>query len=271
MARVLINDEWYDEVSAKALRESEFEEIFLRNVDIIYPDYYTIPFKIIVESEYGNAKADLALIDRDYLNWWVVEVEMSRHSLNSHVLPQVEILSNALYDAEIAAFFHKKNPTLDLQRLDALLKGKQPRVMVVLDIPKDKWSQKLEKYNAILSIFQIFRSQNGNLIFRLNGEYPHKFTPNQSKCKFPQLLNRFLKVESPAILNILDKEKISIICDGATTEWKRIDIKDSVYLYPVSYNPLDIKKDYLLLQKPDNTYHLKELKKSKSYGISSRP
>lgn len=270
MARLLINNEWYDEISAKALRESEFESIFLRNVDIIYPDYYTIPFKIIVESEHGRAKADLALIDKDYLNWWVVEVEMSRHSLNGHVLPQVEILSSAVYGEEVSEFFFSKRPDLDLEKLKILMKGNQPRVMVVLDIPKDKWQQKLERFNAILSIFQVFSSKAGSYIFRLNGEYPRKFTSSQSKCNFPILLNRFLKVESPAILNVPDKEKLTIVYDGATTEWKRIDIKDAVYLYPVSYNPLNIEKDYLLLQEPDETYYLKELKKSKTYGISSR-
>ena len=270
MARLLINNEWYDEVSAKALRESEFEAIFLKNVDVIYPDYYTIPFKVVVESEHGTAKADLALIDKDYLNWWVIEVEMSRHSLNGHVLPQIEILSNAVYGENISDFFFQKRPDLNYDKLKILMKGSQPRVMVVLDIPKDKWEQKLERFNAILSVFQIFRSKTGDLIFRINGSYPHKFSPKQSKCRFTNLLNRFLKIESPSIINVQDKEKINILYEGATTEWKRIDIRDIVYLYPISYNPLDINKEYLLLQEPDNSYYLKELNKTKTYGVSSR-
>lgn len=261
MARLLINNEWYDEVSAKALRESEFENYFLENAETLYPDYYTIPFKgIIIESEFGTAKADLALIDKEYLSWWVIEVEMSRHSLNGHVLPQVQCLANGVYGEDVAGYFYKRCPALDMERLLVLMKGKQPRVMVVLDIPKEKWAPKLENHNAILSIFQIFKSTEGNHIYRVNGDYPHKFGSSRSKCKFAHMLNNFLKVDSPAILDIPDKEIISIKIDGATTNWKRIDIQDTVYLYPVSYNPLDIKKEYVLLQEPDSTYHIKEHK-----------
>lgn len=259
MARLLINSEWFDELSAKALRESEFEQFFLDNADTLYPDYHTIPFKgVIIESEYGTVKADLALIDKDYLNWWVIEVEMSRHSLKGHVLPQVEKLANGVYGDNVATYFHKNCPALDLEKLLILMKGKQPQVMVVLDIPKDKWREELKRYNAILSIFQVFKSQANNFIFRLNGDYPHKFESNQSICEFTMMLNKFLKVESPAVLDVPDKEKMVIKFDGGLTEWKRIDIQDTVYLYPISYNPLDIKKQYLLLQESDGSYHIKE-------------
>ncbi|MEP1032479.1 hypothetical protein [Ekhidna sp.] len=261
MARLLINNEWFDEVSAKALRESEFENFFLENAETLYPDYYTIPFKgIIIESEYGTAKADLALIDKEYLNWWVIEVEMSRHSLNGHVLPQVHCLSAGVYGADVASYFHRKCPALDIEKLKVLMKGKQPRVMVVLDIPKKDWGAKLEKHNAILSVFQIFRSESGNHIYRVNGDYPHKFGMGRSKCQFAHLLTNFLKIDSPSILSVPDKEKVTIKIDGSITEWKRMDIMDAVYLYPISYNPLDIKKEYVLLKEPDSRYHIKEHK-----------
>lgn len=264
MARILINSEWFDEVSARALRESEFERFFIDNAVTLYPDFYTIPFKgVIIESEYGTVKADLALIDKEYLNWWVIEVEMSRHSLNSHVLPQVEKLAKGVYGADIAKYFAQNCTELDSDRLLALMKGKQPRVMVVLDIPRPKWQEELKRYDAILSVFQVFKSQSNNIVFRLNGDYPYKFSSNQSRCEFAFLLNNFLKIESPAILNVPDKEILIVTFNGGLSEWKRIDIQDKVYLYPISFNPLDIKKKYLLLQEPDGSYHIEENPKRK--------
>jgi hypothetical protein len=136
MARMLVNNIWYDEISAQSMFESKFEEIFLSQVGTLFPEYITVPFKFTVSSPEGTAKADLALIDKNYLGWWVVEIEMSRHSFNGHVLPQINVLSQALYDESVANYFFQKQPTLDILKLKDMMKGKQPRVMIVLDLPK---------------------------------------------------------------------------------------------------------------------------------------
>ena len=49
---------------------------------------------IFASSEYGNKQADLVFINRDYTDWVVVEVELSHHSLNSHVFPQAYTFKN---------------------------------------------------------------------------------------------------------------------------------------------------------------------------------
>lgn len=255
MARMLINNIWYDEISAKSMYESKFEEIFLTQVDVLFPEYVTVPFKFTVSSSEGTAKADLALIDRDYLGWWVVEVEMSRHSLNGHVLPQVKILSEALYDERVAAYLYQKQPLLDLPRLKDMLKGKQPRVLVVLDLPKPEWVIKLEKFNAVLALFQIFRSTSNEFIYRVNGQYPYNFERDQSNCYFEKVLSNLLVVESPAILSIAPNEKIEIDIGGALSGWRRLDIQDKVYLIPTEYNPLDIGKAYLLFKERNGKYY----------------
>ena len=53
------------------------------------------------------------MISTDYRHWVVVEVEMSRHSLYSHVIPQVRTIREASYTQEYAAYIHGKCPTLD--------------------------------------------------------------------------------------------------------------------------------------------------------------
>lgn len=256
MARMLINNVWYDEISAQSMFESRFEKIFLSQVEVLFPEYFTVPFKFTVSSSEGTAKADLALIDKNYLGWWVVEVEMSRHSLNGHVLPQIKILSQALYDENVANYFFKKQPALNLVKLKDMMKGAQPKVMVVLDLPKPQWEEKLNKYNAILALFQVFKSPSNDFIYRINGQYPFTFKSDKSNCAFERMLSNFLVVESPAILNILQNERMEIYFNGALSEWKRLDILDKVYLIPTGFNPLDINKPYLLLKEQDGKYHL---------------
>jgi hypothetical protein len=240
--------------------ESRFEEIFLSQVDVLFPEYITVPFKFSVTSDEGTAKADLALIDKNYLGWWVIEVEMSRHSLNRHVLPQVRILSNAFYGDDVAQYFVNKRPNLDLEKLKSMMRGKQPRVIVVLDSPKIKWREKLEKYDAILSLFQIFRSSDDQYIFKINGQYPSDYESAKSTCYFEKILSNFLIIESPAILNILHNEKMEIIYDGAVSSWKRTDIVDKVYLIPLEFNPLNIKHKYLLVKERNDHYYLQQTK-----------
>jgi len=258
MARILSNGIWYDEISSQTMYESQFEEIVRAQAALLFPEYITVPFKITVQSESGTAKADLALIDKDYLGWWVVEVEMSRHSLNKHVLPQVKILAEALYDESVAEYFAEKQPLLMLPKLKAMMKGIQPRILVVLDLPKLDWAHKLEKHNAILALFQIFRSVKNEMLYRINGQYPFNFEPGRSRCYFEKLIPNFLIVDAPALLDIQNDEKMEIAYNNALTQWKRLDIKDKVYLIPTRFNPLDIQNTYLLLRDVAGKYYLQQ-------------
>lgn len=259
MARILISNEWYDEVSAQSMYESQFEDIVRSQAASLFPEYITVPFKITVESEEGTAKADLALIDRNYLGWWVVEVEMSRHSLKRHVLPQVKTLSEATYGEDVARYFFEKQPQLDLQKLTDMMKGVQPRVLVVVDLPKPDWIPKLEKHDALLALVQIYKSSSSQMIYRINGQYPFTFESGRSICYFERLISNFLIIESPALLEIQNDEKIEITFNNALTEWKRLDIKDKVYLIPVKFNPLNIERKYLLLKEVSGKYYLQQV------------
>jgi len=93
MARILFNGNWFEEISPSSFYETDFENLVFRQAEILYPDYQLVPFKLTVTSEFGSAKPDFALIDRAYRNWWVGEIEIASHPFETHVLPQVEVLS----------------------------------------------------------------------------------------------------------------------------------------------------------------------------------
>ena len=258
MARILIDGTWYDEISAESMYESHFEDIVRSQASILFPEYITVPFKITVSSEEGTAKADLALIDKNYLGWWVVEVEMSRHSLKHHIIPQIKILSEATYGEDIARYFSDRQHLLNYVKLYDMMKGLQPRVLVIVDLPKPDWIARLEKFDALLALFQIFKSELGEKIYRINGQYPYNFEKGRSNCYFKKLVSNLLIVEFPAILDIKSDERLEISFNNALTEWKRLDIQDRVYLIPIKFNPLDIKKKYLLLKENSGKYYLQQ-------------
>ena len=81
MARILVRDQWYRQLSPGTLYESEFERVIQQHAEILYPGYFLVPFKVTVQSDEDSARADFALVSKNYTSWWVVEVEKQNHSL----------------------------------------------------------------------------------------------------------------------------------------------------------------------------------------------
>lgn len=167
MARILIDGVWYEEISPRALYETEFEQLLISQVSLLCPNYLAVPFKILVSSEEDRRKADFALIDKEYREWWVVEVELGHHSLEGHVLPQVRTLSRASYGLPEAEYIHKRLPSLDQRAVLDMMKGKQPQVLVVVNTPKPDWTKALAPHGAAVAVFEVFRSHDNRHTFRI--------------------------------------------------------------------------------------------------------
>lgn len=260
MARILFNGIWFEEISPTSLYESDYENLIIHQAEMIYPNFYIVPFKLIVYSDTGSAKADLALIEKKYRNWWVIEIEMSNHSLENHILPQVEVLSNAKYGKREAEHLYAAMTSLNLATLLDMMKGQQPRVIVVVNKSRTEWVRALDKYNAMLEVCEVFRSFDNKYIFRLNGEHPPQHVEMVSECVFDNLIPRFLQIKSPSILPVRPKEKVTIIYDMGTSEWERIDTQDKVWLVPIKANPLNPKKAYYLRRLEDESLEIREKK-----------
>ena len=251
MARILHNDDWYDELGSGSLYETEFERIFQQYVPRVYPGFIAVPFKKTVYSDDASARADLALIRSDYLGWWVVEVERAEHSLSNHVLPQIRTLANAYYGYDEAAYMAEKSKQLDRDRLYDMIRGDQPRMLVVVDMPCDDWKPALKENSAELAVFQIFRSERDRYLVRINGYYPTIEQPARSLCHFEQLLPNLLKVQKPAILPSNPSSQISVYYQGKLTFWRRIDTADQVWLIPLARLDLDATIHYELILDSD--------------------
>ena len=221
--------------------------MFRQYVPQIYPGCLAVPFKKTVSSEDASARADLALIQRDYLGWWVVEIERGVHSLNHHVLPQVRTLVNAAYGRSEATYLASKHPDLDESRVFDMLRGEQPAVLVVVDRPCDAWEPPLKELGALLAIFQIFRSDRGRQMVRLNGDHPFASEDVSSLCVPDGTLANLLRVQKPALLpEPALGQRIAIRFQEQLTFWRRIGTADTVYLSPLGRLDLEPRKRYEL-------------------------
>jgi hypothetical protein len=259
MARILLGDEWFEEMASTALYESEFEKLLFQEASRLFPEYIPVPFKTIVLSDDGDAKADFVLIHRDYRRWWIVEAEMGHHSLNGHVLPQVISLSRAQYTEEEAEYICAKAPSLDAVRVRQMIKGEQPRVLVVANVPVPGWSERLQPYNAVVAIFQIFRSAHNHYVYRVNGDFPSENNEIVSTCRCWEI-HRFLKIDSPAQLQLKRGEVITLHHVTGAIEWERVDISDAVLLHALRDHPLEKNVTYEIVKQNDGTFSIQASK-----------
>ncbi|MBN1875204.1 MAG: hypothetical protein JXA33_13310 [Anaerolineae bacterium] len=258
MSRLLLNGEWFEQLAPTTMLESEYERIILQKGQLIFPDYYTVPFKTLVFDGDGGARADLALIEQQYREWWVVEVETGNHSLDGHVLPQVKILANATYSEEVATALTRQLRHLDPVKISLMMKGQAPRVLVIVNEQKPEWKLALKRYNALLSTVEIYRSAKNQYIFRIDGELPTPRIDVITECHVDPFIRTWLVIQSPAGLECVSGDKVTLSYKDMMTEWIRIDSESTVWLSPQGLSSLSPKQTYEILRTSEGSLVIRD-------------
>lgn len=250
--RLLSNQDWFEPVASEGQYESDFENLVVTRAAWLFPDHHVVPFKIHVESEEGRKIPDLALVDRRYRRWWVVEVEMAHHSLSHHVIPQVEIFARGKYGQQHCDYMVEKCTWLDKSALADMIKGAQPRVLVVVNQSVPDWIEPIRRLDGLVAIVEVFRSEKNQHILRVDGDYPVGDQDDVvTSCRLDTGFLRLLRVDSPAMLGIANGEKVHIRFEGRLTDWSRMDSSDRVWLNPSQRNPLAANQDYIIIREAD--------------------
>jgi hypothetical protein len=257
MPRLFHKGEWFYELAPTSLSEKEFEGILVQNVDIIRPNSAIVPFKKTVYAGNNSAQADLAIISNDYRDWLVVEVEMVRHSLYHHVVPQVRTLRGASYGAAEAEYLAARNSMFDPAKLTDVMRGEPPIVVVIVNKPDADWERELRWCGASVMVFEIYRSDLNRYVFSIDGELPQLAHDVITLLEFDRLLPRFLTVASPAKLNFQIGQRLPIFINEQLTEWERVDIQTTCYITPVGRMPLAPGHKYALVQTAAGQYAIR--------------
>ena len=231
MARLRYKDQWFIEIDPQAFFETEFESVILQNVHLLCANATLVPFKqTVFSSEFESKRPDLALIDDGYRFWWVIEVELAHHSLASHVIPQTRVLVDGRYGDDHIDALLRTNGSLDRVRLEAMMRGEPPRVVVISNRFDVHWERELNAIGVSYTVFNVFRSPLNNEIFLFDGRLP-EHTSHQLTILTPAKgLPQFFRVHSPGALQVAVGESVQILIDGRQTSWRRFDIKDQCYL-----------------------------------------
>ena len=147
----------------------------------------------------------------------------------------------------------KRSSILDKIALEDMIKGAQPRVLVVVNRSVPKWVEPIRRLDGLVYVAEVFRSGRNQHILRVDGDYPKGNDDDSvvSSCKLDSMLPRLLRIDSPAALGVAHGEQVAIDFEGGLTIWARIDISDAVWLTPQGWNPLSGNQEYLIVRNSD--------------------
>lgn len=133
MTRIII-----DSLSQPLMRldpslEQEFEAQILRCADRLFPSYEARAWKPVIRDWLGRgAQPDLILLSAELDTWYVVEVELVRHSVTSHIRPQLETLRQGIYDRGLVPSMLAAFPELSQDYLEKIA-YKSPELLCIAD------------------------------------------------------------------------------------------------------------------------------------------
>jgi hypothetical protein len=237
LARLVVEGHRYDSLSSSAFLESEYERLIIQEAPQLFPELRVVPFSEPVQHDGIWKRPDLALIDPECRVWWVGEVELAHHSLNGHVLPQVEVLARGDYGERHAARLATAAPDIDADRIRAMLRGAQPAVAVIVNEPVPRWRDQLTREGVLLVIVEVFRSPVRLPVYRLNGHELVVPGDMLTTCCVDPLMPRMLRVDAPAALPFDPDAEIEIGYHGGVTRWRVFVTADRTYLSPVRGSP----------------------------------
>ena len=167
------------------------------------------------------------------------------------MLPQVRILADAAYGADEGERLCRDAPYLDPQSVMDMLKGAQPRVLVIVNKARSLWNSDLSTVGASIAVVEVLRSRSNQYIFRVNGQHPTPPADTVSTCQLDAILSSMLAIASPAGLGVPPNSVASLRFEDGVTEWRRMDVADKVWLVPLSANPLEAGVPYAILRHED--------------------
>jgi hypothetical protein len=250
-------DQWFDKVSTDSLYEAEFEKIIKQNIALIQPKAVGLKFKKVIQSTNGRNIPDLALIENDYSSWAIIEVELIHHDLYHHVIPQVRTFVDGRYPKDLATYLQEKDSSLDLEKLQTMIKGAPPTVVVVCNGHDATWQTELDRIGVRLISFEIYRSpEQTSSIFVVNGNQIFEGTKSLSLLS-EVTLPRLLQVASPATLKWQVGERFDAIFDGQVLTWERLDTADKVFIRPLRSIPIQSGKSFELIEFATGQYEIR--------------
>jgi hypothetical protein len=149
--------------------EAEFEREVIKAFRCFFPNYFCGSFKGDFSFEGVTRTADVALIHKNWSHWFVVEVELTSHSLEGHVLPQIRCFRYGEPTDSCITSLCNGFIGFDRNRAESLLRFVPRSVAVVVNRYKHEWAMCLKGVDAQMITLSTFRESGGRIAYEIEG------------------------------------------------------------------------------------------------------
>lgn len=162
------DDRRFGLVDPVSFTEAQFESEVAKALMCFRLGYKCIPFRGTFSFEGRKSRADLALVAPDASHWFVIEVELVSHSLEQHVLPQLQVLRYGRWEDDCISTLAS---SLDISRGQAVnfLDNVPKRVAVVANKNFRSWELALLGLDVQMLSVSVFRTGNGVVAYGVEG------------------------------------------------------------------------------------------------------
>ncbi len=148
--------------------ETAFELIVAKAFICMYPNYLCFPFGGTFRFEGSLYRPDMALVAKDFSHWFVVEVELTSHSLEGHVIPQVRAFRYGEPQSDCVSVLAKAL-NKDRGQISTMLLTVPRSVVVVANKRHQEWESALKYLGVQLLAVSTFRSTRGLEAVQVDG------------------------------------------------------------------------------------------------------
>lgn len=141
-------------VDATVSDEASFEAICLQVLPDLFPSSWVVPFTARIAWRGEGWRPDVAMIDKAFGYWYILEIETVSHSLEKHVLPQVRAFRDGTVSQEGASAIAEAIG-LDVDVARTLIEYAPRYVGVVVNWPSPVWHQKLSEEGVQMLSIQV--------------------------------------------------------------------------------------------------------------------
>ena len=151
-----------------AAGETEFEHTVVRALQCAYPAHRCVTFGGTFVLDGDARRPDLALVAKDFSHWFVLEVELTSHSLEGHVLPQVRAFAYGNPQSDcISGLADRLGISSDQAKT---LVRAVPRTVAVIANKRDiEWNHALRGLNTQLLVVSTFTTAAGQSAVEIDG------------------------------------------------------------------------------------------------------
>ena len=262
MTRLLANNSWYDALAPGSLYEDSYQNILLEKSSQLFPHYICIQYDRLLSSPEGKVKPDLALIDKSYRHWVVIEVELLTHSLARHVRPQMLKLTSARYGSADGEWICDHHPNVFLrERLCDLTDSVYPTVLLIANGHDQSWHDELKDISMEIMVIELFRNRLDDVLLSISGSLPSLDSASVTNL-LPAggFMKGWFKVENPGAIVEREDDSVELLGPeyGIRGVLKRIG--GSLYFVPAGEWPWDnVDSAYLLREHQAGKYRVEPI------------